>query len=264
MSDAVISLAKARPEATVQWLFLHHAGGSSYPYLQLANQLSAANEAYCLELPGRGARFMEPLQAGAAATLASILAAVRQRGLGRDKPLMLFGHSLGAELAFQLAGQLQQQAPQMQLGLVLSARVFVDPAEPGAVPEAPLSDQAILNLLQQYEGTPPEVLADATLREYVIGVMRSDLALLADLCRLPKPALALPVRVVGGDSDFRVPVARLAQWQQVFRQTITPQVFAGGHFYLFSCLEFVSWLEQCGRALLCQSGQADEAAGHPV
>jgi len=62
--------------------------------------------------------------------------------------------------------------------------------------------------------------------------------------------LELPVQVVGGDGDFRVPVARMGAWQQVCKRTVTPKTFAGGHFYLFSNPDFVAWLEQCGRELI--------------
>ncbi len=250
MSDAAIVLARPRPTAELQWLLMHHAGGSSFPYLQLAHKLSAANEVYCLELAGRGSRFMEPLQFDAAATLASIVAGVRQHGLGRHRPLVLFGHSLGAELAFQLAGQLQVLWPQMKLGLLLSARGFNDASDTETAVNSHISDQEILGLLQQYGGTPVEVLADAELRRHVIGVMRSDLALLADLCRLPKRVLDVPIQLVGGDGDVRVPVSSLAAWQQVFNRAVTPKTWAGGHFYLFSNPDFVPWLERYGREFL--------------
>jgi surfactin synthase thioesterase subunit len=138
----------------------------------------------------------------------------------------------------------------MKLGLVLSARGFFDAADTDPVVSPKLSDQAILDLLQQYEGTPAEVLADAELRRYVIRVMRNDLALLGGLCRLPKQVLDVPVQLVGGDGDSRVPVSRLAAWQQVFNRAVTPKIFAGGHFYLFSNLDFAPWLERCGRELL--------------
>ncbi|MDQ1834732.1 thioesterase II family protein [Massilia scottii] len=252
MPDPILSIAQRRPGAAVQLLFLHHAGGSSYPYLQIGNQLSASIEPFCLELAGRGSRLLEPLQADPELTLSGIVAAIRHLGLGRDKPLLLFGHSLGAELAYQLADRLQRESPQMVLGLILSARSFVGPDAKGGAPSMPMSNAEILHLLQQYEGTPAEVLADAELRQYVIGVMRNDLALLAALCRLPKPILPLAAHVVGGDGDSRVPVSRLADWERVFAALVTQRLFPGGHFYLFSSPEFIPWLEERAHKLARQ------------
>ncbi|WP_052878048.1 thioesterase II family protein [Chromobacterium subtsugae] len=262
MSDAILSLARSRPDAAVQLLFLHHAGGSSYPYLQLAQQLSGSIEAFCLELAGRGGRFMEPFQADAERTLEEALAAIERRQLGRRKPLLLFGHSLGGELAYQLAHRLRRRAPRLKLGLVLSARGFVDPDSMAAQPGEALSDADILQLLEQYEGTPPEVLADPEMRKYVIGVMRNDLALLASLSRLPKPALDVDAHLAGGDADSRVPLARLAGWRGAFAAPARQKIFAGGHFYLFASEEVIPWIEERARELAEYPPAGDSAERH--
>ncbi|WP_083370212.1 thioesterase II family protein [Chromobacterium sphagni] len=249
MSDSVLTAAKRRPDAAVQLLFLHHAGGSSYPYLQLAQKLSGSIEVFCLELAGRGGRFVEPFQADAEQTLADILAAIQRQELGRKKPLLLFGHSLGGELAYQLAHRLRRASPRMRLGLILSARGFVDPDVPGEGPGENLSDVEIVRLLEQYEGTPPEVLADPEMKKYVIGVMRNDLSLLARLSRLPKPALDVRAHLAGGDCDSRVPVCRLSGWRRAFSAPVGQEIFTGGHFYLFASEQVIPWIEERAREL---------------
>ncbi|WP_179958239.1 thioesterase II family protein [Chitinimonas arctica] len=247
-ANVILPPAQSRPDAAVQLLFLHHAGGSSYPYLQLGNQLSPAIEPFCLELAGRGSRFLEPLQADPEPTLAAIVAAVERLGLGQRKPLLLFGHSLGAELAYQLAARLLARSLPMPLGLILSARVFVDPVtvsrQPPGVPDETLTDAAILRLLQAYGGTPDEVLTDPELSRYVVGVMRNDMALLAALCRLPKPLLPIAAEVAGGDADHRVPAQQLADWGRAFAGPVGLSQFAGDHFYLFSNVQIIPWIEQ--------------------
>ncbi|WP_434627408.1 thioesterase II family protein [Chromobacterium sp. CV08] len=252
MPDSVLSAMKNRPDAAVQMLFLHHAGGSSFAYMQLAHGLSAAIEPFCLDLAGRGSRFLEPFQEDAEATLAEILAAIRRRGLGRAKPLLLFGHSLGAELAYQLARRLRRESPAMRLGLILSGRGFVEPGESAEGPDATMSDAEILRLLEQYGGTPPEVLAQPELRRHVIDAMRNDLRLLQSLCGLPKPALDVRADVVGGDLDHRVPPAGLARWGRALSVPAAPRIFAGGHFYLFSEPRLIPWIEERAAALAAQ------------
>ncbi|MDG9669468.1 alpha/beta fold hydrolase [Hahella sp. CR1] len=243
MSDSVLFAAKNRPDADAQLLFMHHAGGSSYTYMQLAQNLSDSIEVYCLELAGRGARFLEPLNADAEAVLEEILDAIGRLQLGRDKPLMICGHSLGAELAYQTAHRLRSEAPEIRLGVMLSARGYIDPVDLRGRPRESLSDDEILRLLEQYEGTPPEVLADPELRSYVIGVMRNDLTLLAALAGMPKPPLDVHGFIAGGDSDNRVPVSRLAGWRRAFAAPLTQRVFTGGHFYLFSDNQAAPWIE---------------------
>ncbi|MQL47519.1 alpha/beta fold hydrolase [Photorhabdus khanii] len=253
MSNSVLFPAIKRPEAEVQLVFLHHAGGSSYPYLQLAHKLSGLIEAYCLELAGRGARISEPFQSDVETVLSDILAAIKHLGLGEDKPLLLCGHSLGAELAYQTAYRLEREAPGKKLSLIISARSFVEPDVLGSELHDALSDADILHLLEQYEGTPSEILADPEWRKYVISVMRNDLRLLASLSRLPKPALNVQAHLVGGDQDRRVPVSRLAEWNRVFTVPVTQKIFTGGHFYLFTHDEVIPWIEERARELAEQT-----------
>lgn len=239
--------AQARPAAEVQLLFLHHAGGSSYPYLQLAGSLAPSVEVFCLELAGRGTRFAEPFEASAAVVLADILATLQQLRLGQDKPLLLFGHSLGAELAFQVASRLVGTLPVGHLGLVLSARGFVDADALELF--TPRTDADILRLLDEYGGTPRDVMTDPELRRYVIRAMRNDLRLLASLSLLPKPVLDLPIDVIGGDGDASVTGTGLDEWRQVFAAAPARTTFRGGHFYLFEDRDLVRWIASRAQAL---------------
>ncbi|CAQ84548.1 MULTISPECIES: thioesterase II family protein [Photorhabdus] len=253
MPNPVLFPAIERPEAEIQLVFLHHAGGSSYPYLQLAHKLSGFIEVYCLELAGRGARFSEPFQADVETVLSDICTSIKHLGLGDNKPLLLCGHSLGAELAYQVAYRLEREAPEKQFSLMISARGFIEPGTLGSERNEVLSDADILRLLEQYEGTPSEVLADPEWRKYVIGVMRNDLSLLASLSRLPKPVLNVQTHLVGGNQDKRVPVSQLAEWRRAFTVPVTQKIFTGGHFYLFTSDEVIPWIEERARELAEQT-----------
>ncbi|PHM73667.1 Thioesterase [Xenorhabdus kozodoii] len=233
----------------MQLVFFHHAGGSSFSYIELAHKLSAFIEVYCLELAGRGMRVTEPFQVDGEIVLSDILAAIKQLRLGEDKPLLLFGHSLGAELAYQVACRLENELPEKQLALVISARGFNDPEGCINKPFEEYSDSYVLNILEQCEGTPANVLANPALRNYVIKTMKNDLILLDSLSRLPKAKLNIPTCVIGGDRDNRVSVSRLAEWSQVLPVPIEQQIFTGGHFYLFKNNEIVSWIEKQARKL---------------
>ncbi|MBD2785472.1 thioesterase [Xenorhabdus sp. DI] len=249
MSDSVLFSAIKRPEAGVQLLFLHHAGGSCFSYIELAHKLSEFIEVYCLELAGRGMRVSEPFQVDIETVLSDILVSIKRLRLGEDKPLLLFGHSLGAELAYQVTRRLENELPKRQLALIISSRSFIDPEGFKHEPCKEYSDSYVLNILEQCEGTPTDVLANPELRNYVIEIMKNDLILLDSLSRLPKVKLNVPAYILGGDRDNRVPVSRLAEWWQVLPASVKHQIFTGGHFYLFNNNEMISWLEKQAREL---------------
>ncbi|OTA21152.1 Thioesterase [Xenorhabdus beddingii] len=250
MSNSVLFPVIERPEAKVQLVFLHHAGGSCLSYMALANKLSAFMEVYCLELAGRGTRMSAPFQTEAETVLADILVSIKRLRLGEDKPLLLFGHSMGAELAYQVAQRLEYEAPEKKLTLIISARGFVDPEDLKSKPHEEYSDNDVLNILEQCEGTPANVLINAELRNYVIEIMRNDLILLDALSRLPKVKLNAQIYVIGGDQDKRVPVARLAEWRKELPAPVKQQIFTGGHFYLFNNDSVIPWLEKQAGALV--------------
>ncbi|MBD2794154.1 thioesterase [Xenorhabdus sp. 42] len=249
MSNSVLFSAFKRPQAGIQLVFLHHAGSSCFSYMELASKLSESADIYCLELAGRGMRAAEPFQTDAEAVLSEILAAINHLKLGDDKPLLLFGHSLGAELAYQVARRLECESPNKKFALIISARGFVHPEGLKSEPCEAYSDDYVLNVIEQCNGTPSEVLSDTEMRNYLINIMRHDLVLLDSLSRLPKVNLNAQVWVIGGNQDRRVSAAQLSDWSRVLSASVEHKLFTGGHFYLFNNDVVLSWLEKEARAL---------------
>src|SRR5688572_9848315 len=86
---------------------LPYAGSSASVYVRWKRRLPAWIEVVPVELPGRGRRIGEPLQTTVAGVLDRIASDVRPEP---GQPFALFGHSLGAILAFELAHRLEQRA----------------------------------------------------------------------------------------------------------------------------------------------------------
>ncbi|SFU28405.1 thioesterase II family protein [Xenorhabdus koppenhoeferi] len=253
MLDSVLFSAIKRPKAKVQLIFLHHAGGSCFSYVELANKLSESIEVYFLELSGRGMRMSEPFQKDAGTVLSDILASIKRLRLGEDKPLLLFGHSLGAEIAYQVTRKIENEISEKKLALILSARAFVDPESFKNSPSEEYSDTHVLDVIEQCEGTPSDVLVNPELRNYLIRTMKNDLVLLDSLSRLPKGKINAQTHVIGGSQDNRVPVSRLEGWWNVLPAPTEQQIFTGGHFYLFTNDAVLPWLEKRARELVEQS-----------
>ncbi|MEV0607417.1 alpha/beta fold hydrolase [Polymorphospora rubra] len=216
-------------EAPVRLFCFPFAGGNAAAFLPWQRMLGPDVELWVAQLPGRGARLLEAPLDDLDELVARLAAAVAERG---DRPFALFGHSLGALVAFEVARSLRRD------GLPGPHSLWVAGAEgPGtrSVEDRlhDLPDPELIEALRDYGGTPAELLDDPEMMELLLPGLRADFAL--DECytyRAGAP-LDLPVHVLLADRDPHVDPARAAGWAQETSRPVHRHVFPGGHFFLF-------------------------------
>jgi pyochelin biosynthetic protein PchC len=185
----------------------------------------------------------EPLATDVRAVVASLEADL---ALLDDRPMALFGHSMGAILAFELALR-RQRAGQAPLAVFLAG--CAAPARLAGRPKTyQLDDATFLARLERLEAIPAEVLADPDLRAMVLGVLRADITMLETYAIDEDMALHCPVWVLSGREDEAATAADLAPWRDHARGSFDHAEFAGGHFFVNS--EAASMVEFLGTRLL--------------
>jgi surfactin synthase thioesterase subunit len=87
--------------------------------------------------------------------------------------------------------------------------------------------------------------------EYMMPLMRADLAVL-ETYRFPERApLTCPVVALGGEDDMVCLPDELVRWGEVTTGRFTRRTFPGGHFYLFDAREpFLSFLRETFESLV--------------
>jgi surfactin synthase thioesterase subunit len=205
------------------------AGGSELAFLPWARLLPAGVALHAARLPGRLDRLdAEPYRD--LGTLATALAGAVGEHAG-DERFVLFGHSMGALLAFEVARELRRRggpAPVL-LGVSGLAAPQLREARP---PAPPLSDRELIERVSQLGGMPPELLHNPTFRELVVPSLRADLTSFENYRYADEPPLAGPISVFGGDADPLVPVPELGPWRAQTRARCAVRVFGGDHFFL--------------------------------
>ncbi|MGI5128272.1 thioesterase II family protein [Pseudonocardia sp. CA-107938] len=212
-------------EPTVRLVCLPHAGGSASYFFPLARALPAHVEVFAVQYPGRQDRFTEPCidDVGVLAEhLAPVLAA------RRDLPLVLFGHSMGATVAFEIARRLVDTAGP-PAGLVVSARRA--PSRHRATGIHLLDDAGLLAELSRLNGTDAAVLDDPELIQLVLPAIRNDYKAAETYRYVPGPPLPVPIVGICGDSDPRLTPDDVAAWRVHTTAGFTLRVLPGGHFY---------------------------------
>lgn len=230
-SDAGNWLVGPVPELTSRWrlLCIPHAGGGPSFFRPWAACLPGGVEFWIAQLPGRESRYRETLPARIQ-DIAEELALALSRLPA--KPTLLFGHSFGALIAFELAHRLRANESGQPALLALSGRV--PPGEGGGPAHLlHLSDSAFIEAVAaEYGGIAPVVMENPALRELYAPVLRADMRLVAEYEPASLPALNCPLYAFGGEADPHVPAQSLLGWGAYTQGGFERRLFPGGHFYL--------------------------------
>ncbi|MDA8457074.1 alpha/beta fold hydrolase [Acidovorax sp. GBBC 3334] len=234
-------------DAALPLVCLPCAGASATMYLRWRRGLPAGVEVAPAELPGRGARMGEPFAKSYGDLVEQLAEPCLRAADGR--PFVLFGHSMGALLAYGVARHLQTYSGVEPAALIVSA--CAAPLARSAERYAePLDDGRLLTDLRDQGGTPEAVFAEPELLRITLDVLRADYRVCYSFERDQEVRpLSCPIHVFAGRND-RIHHSELLAWAHETRGPATTDWFDGGHFYLRDREPaFLSTLEQRLRPL---------------
>jgi surfactin synthase thioesterase subunit len=208
-----------------------YAGGSAAGYLDWQEDVGDVARLVAVRLPGRGPRADEPAPPDLAG-LADVTAGAIMRYLDGDthRPVVLFGHSFGALLAFETARRLDRLPGLRHL-------VASGCAAPSLLPSdylrwaAGLDRRAFAEAVGAFGGVRPEILADEDLQDLLLPDLRTDVVMMARYTYRPAPPLPAGVSLVNGRADQYVEPAALEPWRRECTSTPAHHWVDGGHFY---------------------------------
>ncbi|MGO9242785.1 MAG: thioesterase domain-containing protein [Bryobacteraceae bacterium] len=206
------------------------AGGGTLAYRGWREALADVAHVVPARLPGRESRAGEAALENMEALVAALVDAIRPH---LDGPYALFGHSMGAGVAFELTRALRRAGLRLPQSLHVSGarapqyRLHHDPG-----PEPPLRD--FIEGLRRLEGFPPSILGNPELMRLALPALLSDARLYRCYAYSPEPPLPLPILAYGGDADPNVTAEHLEAWREQTTDGFERYEFPGGHFYLES------------------------------
>ena len=229
MRGAWISPRTEIDETKVRLFCLPHAGAGTAIYNTWKRFLPPSVELCSIQIPGREARIAEPSYTDCARLIAEATAALSGY---MDKPYAIFGHSMGALLAFDLARSLRSA------GYPTPSCLFVSGRDATHIPikHEPIhtkSDEDFLAALSlRYGGLPKEVLEMPELMEVYLPILRADMTLLETHQYEALAPLDCPIVALYGADDPNVSPESLDAWREHTTAGFEAVRFEGNHFYL--------------------------------
>jgi pyochelin biosynthesis protein PchC len=203
-----------------------HAGGSASYFFPLSQAMAPSVEVLALQYPGRQDRMAEQ-------PLTSIRDFARHAFEAlqpwADLPLVFFGHSMGATIAFEVARLLEQADISLQ-GLFVSGRRAPTTHRDERVHL--LSDDAIVAEVMMLDGTDSGLLSDTEFMRMILPAIKNDYRAIETYRYQPSRGLRCPIMAMVGDDDPKATLEEVRAWRDHTSGPFELQVFTGGHFYL--------------------------------
>lgn len=205
-----------------------YAGASAFALSRWAHASPRTVDVRPLQLPGRGRRIREP----AITRMELLVDAIGMELLPLvDRPYAIFGHSMGALLAFEIVRWLRERQARTPFHLYVSGRRA--PHLPGPTYMSPnATDETLIAFLRDLNGTPREVLDEPELIKLLLPALRADLCICRSYVYRDGDPLDCPITAFGGRDDPESTDEHMCGWAKHTAGRFAAFTFPGGHFYL--------------------------------
>ncbi|MBS2548528.1 thioesterase [Catenulispora sp. NL8] len=237
-------LPAADPDRTLRLICFPHAGGTPSLYHDWPRLLDPAIQVVPVLLAGRGLRsHQQPVSVLQPLVQEVVQALVRA---GHTDRFAMFGHSMGALLAYEVACALRDR------GLPEPEHLFVSASKAphlyGAAAGWPTNDTDLRRMVGELGGLGPDEEMGLAYLERRLPVLRADLRLCAEYVWTPRTPLNCPMTAFSADGDPVATPAQMEAWREYTANSLLRRHLPDGHFYLN---------HDAGRAALLRFVRAD-------
>jgi surfactin synthase thioesterase subunit len=225
-------------EQTVQMFCVPHAGGAASAFRRWDGQTGDGLSVVPLELAGRGPRTGEAFSPTVPTAVTDLIEQMKTKR--NDGPFVLFGHCMGAVIAFEMARRLRVTGDEEPVLLVVSGR------NPPYLPNewsrtvAPLGDDELFVELQAVGGVPAGL--SRAMAGAFLPVFRADQAMVRGYqVGGREPRIGPPVLALAGDDDFMTSDELLPGWAEYTESnSCSVRKLPGNHYFVYN------WVPQVG------------------
>jgi len=227
-----------------------HTGGSAEFYVPFARAFTGGTKCVAVQYPGKRAG-KDLSQYTGIPDLADRLCAMLKPEESPAGQVALFGHSMGALLAFEVALRFEQA------GNPVAALFVSASAAPGLlrrVANLQGSDAQLLTMVSEVTGANPEFLNNEHFAATILPTLRG-LKAVAAYESPPESKVSCPIHALMADNDELGTEELMSPWEQRTTSSFDLTVFPGDHFYINTNLpRLAQWVEERVRPSRAASG----------
>ncbi len=206
---------------------LPFAGGTAQLFLQWRKDLDRSIDLFPIELPGRGKRLREEYYVDFHQAVEDITNRIVEDL--DDHPFAIFGHSLGALLAYEVTTNLVERGCKAPEFLFISAMIPPHLYKNEIVSN--LNDNEFLEKIANLGGTPDQFFSSPELIQFFLPIFRADFNLLETYKQINNSS-PLPSNLIVfsgmNDNNFK----DIQAWREYTKGNFERYLFDGGHFFI--------------------------------
>lgn len=183
-----------------------------------------------IHLPGREDRWAESPYTECLALVSALTSILRPV---LRPPFALFGHSMGAIIAFELARALRRDGGEDPVRLFVSGSRAPHLPDPDP-PMSSRADPEFVTELTRLNGVPADVLRNPEFIQMIIPLLRADFRLCDTYRYESQELLHCPIAAFGGLDDRKVTREQVSAWAQHTRGGFVARMLPGDHFFVRS------------------------------
>lgn len=224
-----------KPKNTTFIFGVPYAGASEECYSMLAKELAGQVLFIPLPISGRGRRACEPICNSLDKAIRDLhrqlLSKIQQYSFKNGDRIVLFGHSMGAWLAYGLAVKLRENGDNF-IAHIFASGIY--PPKGLSIEEfrelADADKDVVYKISSKYklaEKTPPQCLI-----KHFEKVLKSDFKIMSEFDLQTFIQLDIPITVLYGKNDHYSNPLLLSLWGELTRFPLELCCFKGGHYFI--------------------------------